>query len=165
MNVDIVALIVAIVGSGGISSGIATLLAARKHKVEIEQLRQQVEDSKADTKIKIDEHVQKQMIELNNTYKQEFEERRKELDQLHENNVHLKQQVETLSSQISQLMSWVVYDSMRYQEWLEDELVKRDPKIVFPTFRKPPKFVEEYLTNETDAPNSTPVGFSSENND
>ena len=165
MNVDITALIVAIVGSGGISSAIATLLAARKHKVEIEQLRQQVEDSKADTKIKIDEHVQKQMIELNNTYKQEFEERRKELDQLHENNVHLKQQVETLSSQISQLMSWVVYDSMRYQEWLEDELVKRDPKIVFPTFRKPPKFVEEYLTNEADAPNSTPVGFSSENND
>ena len=165
MNVDITAIIIAIVSSGGISSVIASLLAARKHKIEMEQLKQQVEDDKTDTKIKIDEHVQKQMLELNNAYKQEFEERRKELDQLHENNSNLKKQVDILSTQISQLMSWVVYDSMRYQEWLEAELLKRDPEIQFPNFRKPPKFVYDYLSDESDAPDSPSVVFKLENND
>ena len=165
MNIDITTIIVTIISSGGISSVIATVLATRKHKVEMEKLKQQVEDDKADTKIKIDEHVQKQMIELNNAYKQEFEERRNELDQLHATNTKLKKQVDILSTQISQLMSWVVYDSMRYQEWLEAELLKRDPDIQFPNFRKPPRFVYDYLSDDSDAPDSPPVVFTLENND
>lgn len=156
MNIEnLTALIIAVIGSGGISSAIATLLAARKHKVEIEQIKQQVENDKVDTKIKIDEHVQKQMMDLNNSYKEEFEKRRKEIEELHEINSKLKQQVEALSLQIDQLMSWVVYDSTRYQEWLENELLNRDPDIKFPNFRKPPKFLNDFIASTSSSSEET----------
>lgn len=156
----VVTLVVAIIGSGGISSVVTTILSARKHRAEADQLRQQIEESRADTKIKIDEHFQNQMIELTQTYQKEFENYRKEIEDLRLQNTALKNQVNELSNQINQLMSWVVYDSMRYQEWLEQELVKARPDILFPEFRKPPKFVQHYMDDNNDAPDTPPAGYS-----
>jgi hypothetical protein len=48
---------------------------------------------------------------------------------------------------------------MRYQEWLETELLKRDPNIQFPKFRKPPKFVQKFMDENNDAPDIPPQGF------
>ena len=98
------------------------------------------------------------MLELSDTYKKEFESRTEELKELRQQNElleqRLKQQVGNLETQINQLMSWVVYDSMRYQEWLEKELLAREPNIQFPKFRKPPKFVQQFMDAENDAPDT-----------
>jgi LAS superfamily LD-carboxypeptidase LdcB len=155
----ITALIVAVIGSGGISTVITTILSAKKHRAETDQLRQQICDAQADTKIKIDEHIHKQMLEITETYKREFENRSDEINELREQNERLTKQVKDLNDQINQLMSWVVYDSMRYQEWLERELLQKDPNIQFPTFRKPPKFVQKYMDEYDDAPDTPPQGF------
>lgn len=156
---QITALIIAVLGSGGAGSIVASMLQRKKNVAEIEQLKQQIADSEADTKIKIDDHIQKRMIELSDTYKKEFESRTEELKELRTQNDLLKQQVTNLESQINQLMSWVVYDSMRYQEWLEKELLAREPNIQFPKFRKPPKFVQRFMDEDNDAPDIPPQGF------
>lgn len=156
---QITALIIAVLGSGGAGSIVASMLQRKKNVAEIEQLKQQIADSEADTKIKIDDHIQKRMIELSDTYKKEFESRTEELKELRTQNDLLKQQVTNLESQINQLMSWVVYDSMRYQEWLEKELLTREPNIQFPKFRKPPKFVQRFMDEDNDAPDTPPQAF------
>jgi len=160
---QITALIIAVLGSGGVGSVITTIFQRKKNAAEIEQLRQQVSDAEADTRIKIDDHIQKRMLELSDTYKKEFESRTEELKELRQQNElleqRLKQQVGNLETQINQLMSWVVYDSMRYQEWLEKELLAREPNIQFPKFRKPPKFVQQFMDAENDAPDTPPQGF------
>lgn len=160
----ITTLIVAIIGSGGISSVIASFLSAKRHKAEVEQLRQQIQDAEADTKIKIDEHIHQQMLSITETYKHEFDNRNDEIKQLREQNEALSKQVRDLNDQINQLMSWVVYDSMRYQEWLEHELLQRQPDIQFPKFRKPPKFVQNFMNKDSDAPDTPPQGFTEEQN-
>lgn len=156
---QITALIIAVLGSGGAGSIVASMLQRKKNVAEIEQLKQQIADSEADTKIKIDDHIQKRMIELSDTYKKEFESRTEELKELRTQNDLLKQQVTNLETQINQLMSWVVYDSMRYQEWLEKELLSRAPDIQFPKFRKPPKFVQRFMDEDNDAPDTPPQAF------
>jgi len=156
---QITALIIAVLGSGGLSTLITSLMSRKKNATEIEQLRQQISDNEASTKIKMDEHIQKQMLELSTTYKHEFESRTTEIKELRKQNDLLKQQVSNLETQINQLMTWVAYDSMRYQEWLETELLKRDPDIRFPKFRKPPKFVQKFMDENNDAPDTPPQGF------
>jgi chromosome segregation ATPase len=105
------------------------------------------------------------MLEISDTYKKEFESRTEELKELREQNDMLKQQVTNLESQINQLMSWVVYDSMRYQEWLEKELLSREPDIQFPKFRKPPKFVQRFMDEDIDAPDTPPQAFTEDNHE
>ena len=166
MNLEgLIGLVVAVIGSGGISSVITTILQAKKHTVETEQLRQQVEESRVETKIKLDEHFQEQMVQLTKTYQNEFENYRTEIENLRTQNQELAKQVTDLSAKINQLMSWVVYDSMRYQDWLEQELLKREPEIIFPTFRKPPKFVQSYMDDNDDAPDVPPIGYSEHSTD
>lgn len=162
---QITALIIAVLGSGGVGSIVASIFQRKKNAAEIEQLRQQVSDAEADTRIKIDDHIQKRMLELSDTYKKEFESRTEELKELREQNDMLKQQVTNLESQINQLMSWVVYDSMRYQEWLEKELLSREPDIQFPKFRKPPKFVQRFMDEDIDAPDTPPQAFTEDNHE
>ena len=162
---QITALIIAVLGSGGVGSIVASIFQRKKNAAEIEQLRQQVSDAEADTRIKIDDHIQKRMLELSDTYKKEFESRTEELKELREQNDMLKQQVTNLESQINQLMSWVVYDSMRYQEWLEKELLSREPDIQFPKFRKPPKFVQRFRDEDIDAPDTPPQAFTEDNHE
>jgi LAS superfamily LD-carboxypeptidase LdcB len=156
---QITTLIIAALGSGGLSSIVTGLLSHRKNVVEIEQLKQQISDNEADTQIKLNDHIQKQMMELSETYKHEFENRTEEIKELRKQNELLKTRVSDLSNQINQLMTWVAYDSMRYQEWLEAELLKRDPNIQFPKFRKPPKFVQKFMDENNDAPDAPPQGF------
>ena len=162
---QITTIILAVIGSGGLSSAVTSFLSRKKNAAEIDQLRQQITDNEADTKIKIDEHIQKQMLELSTTYKREFESRTAEIKELRKQNDLLKKQVTDLSNEINQLMSWVVYDSMRYQEWLENELLQREPNIQFPKFRKPPKFVQTFLDANSDAPDNPPHGYSDNSDD
>ena len=157
---NITTLIIAILGSSGLSTLVTSIASRKKNSVEIEQLRQQIANNEADAKIKIDDHIQKQMLELSATYKSEFEGRNAEIKELRKQNDLLKQQVNNLEVQINQLMTWVAYDSMRYQEWLENELLQRDPNIQFPKFRKPPKFVQKFMDENAEAPDEPPQGFS-----
>jgi hypothetical protein len=74
------------------------------------------------------------------------------MDELRKQNVQLMQQVDEfhkqineLNTQIDQFMSWFAYDMMGYQTWIEKELLKSNPNVQLPSYRKPPKFVQEYL--------------------
>lgn len=145
-------IIIAIISSGVVTAVVTHFLGQRKYKAEIEGMKQQIEAARTDNQIKIDEHIQAQFMEIANSYKAETEARKKELEDLRAQNAELvkqvndfQKQINDLEVQINQLMSWVAYDMMRYQSWMETELLKVKPDIVFPEYGKPPKFVQKYL--------------------
>ena len=140
-----VTIILAFISSGALVSLITHMFDRRKSLAEVEELRQQIEANRADTKIRIDEYIRDQLINLTETHKKESEERRQEITELQHQNDLLQKQVSELTSQINQVLSWISYDMLAYQRWLETELGKVNPNIDLPKYRKPPKFVEEHL--------------------
>lgn len=149
---NILELIIAILGSGTVATIITHVMNKRKYSAEVDELRQQIDAARTDDRIKIDEHIQSQFMEIAESYKLEIAERKKEMDELRKQNVELLQQVNEfskqindLNTQIDQFMSWFAYDMMGYQTWIEKELLKSNPGVQLPSYRKPPKFVQEYL--------------------
>lgn len=149
---NILELIIAILGSGTVATIVTHVMNKRKYSAEVDELRQQIDAARTDDRIKIDEHIQSQFMEIAESYKREIEERKKEMDELRKQNVQLMQQVDEfhkqineLNTQIDQFMSWFAYDMMGYQTWIEKELLKSNPGVQLPSYRKPPKFVQEYL--------------------
>ena len=149
---NILELIIAILGSGTVATIITHIMNKRKYSAEVDELRQQIDAARTDDRIKIDEHIQSQFMEIAESYKLEIAERKKEMDELRKQNVELLQQVNEfskqindLNTQIDQFMSWFAYDMMGYLSWIEKELLKSNPGVQLPSYRKPPKFVQEYL--------------------
>lgn len=141
----VVEIVIAVITSGVLGTVVTHLLSSRKYHAEIEALR-------ADNQIKIDEHIKQQFMELADSYKKESDERKAEIEELQRQNKELinqvaqfQKQVGTLETEIEQLMAWVTYDMLHYQNWIEKELVKVKPDVEFPKFRKPPKFVQQYM--------------------
>ena len=149
---NILELIIAILGSGTVASIVTHLMNKRKYSAEVDELRQQIDAARTDDRIKIDEHIQSQFMEIAESYKLEISERKKEMDELRKQNVELlnqvnefHKQINELNTQLDQFMSWFAYDVMGYQSWIEKELLKSNPNVQLPSYRKPPKFVQEYL--------------------
>lgn len=149
---NILELIVAILGSGTVATIITHVMNKRKYSAEVDELRQQIDAARTDDRIKIDEHIQSQFMEIAESYKLEIAERKKEMDELRKQNVELlnqvnefNKQINELNTQIDQFMSWFAYDMMGYLSWIEKELLKSNPGVQLPSYRKPPKFVQEYL--------------------
>lgn len=145
----VVTIILALISSGAVVSLITHVFDIRKSRTEVEQLKQQVEAARIDDKIKIDEHIKKQLVEISETYRKEAEDRKLEISQLQSQNEELQKQIKELTIQINQVLSWISYDMLTYQKWLEKELVTLKPDIQLPEYRKPPKFVQEYLNDDT----------------
>ena len=144
---NITTIILAIISSGALVSLITHIFDRKKSQAEVEKLRQEIENSRADTRIKIDEYIKQQLIQLTETHKRESEDRREEIAELQRQNDALQKQVSELTGQISQVLSWISFDMISYQKWLESELTKINPDIDLPEYRKPPKFVREYIEN------------------
>ena len=142
-------IILALISSGAVVSLITHVFDIRKSRTEVEQLKQQVEAARIDDKIKIDEHIKKQLMEISETYRKEAEDRKLEISQLQSQNEELQKQIKDLTIQINQVLSWISYDMLTYQKWLEKELVTLKPDIQLPEYRNPPKFVQESLTDTT----------------
>lgn len=142
---DIMTIILAVISSGALVSLITHIFDRKKSEAEVEQLRQEIENHRADTQIKIDEYIKNQLINLTETHKRESEERHQEIIELQHQNDLLQKQVTSLNNQIHQVLSWISYDMLSYQRWLETELTKLNPDIELPEYRRPPKFVQEHL--------------------
>ena len=141
----VIEIVIAVITSGVLGTVVTHILGRRRYRAEIDALR-------ADNQIKIDEHIKQQFMELADSYKQESDERKAEIEELQRQNKELinqvsqfQKQVGTLETEIEQLMAWVTYDMLHYQNWIEKELVKLKPDVEFPEFRKPPKFVQKYM--------------------
>ena len=152
---NIVTIILAVISSGALVSFITHIFERKRSNAEVEKLRQEIEDSRADTQIKVDEYIKEQLINLTETHRKESESRREEIAELQRQNDALQKQVSELTTQISQVLSWISYDMMSYQKWLETELTKLNPAIELPTYRKPPKFVRDYINNCIGSENDT----------
>jgi predicted nuclease with TOPRIM domain len=160
---NIVQLVLAIIGSGVLTSIVTALIGKRKYNAEVDELRQQIEAANTDNQIKIDEHIQSQFMELAESYKaettarkQEMEELRRQNNELMDQQTEFRKQVTDLENQIRNLMSWVTYDMLSYQNALEKELLRLNPDIKFPSYRKPPKFVQDFIDAELASHNEEP---------
>jgi len=145
---NIVTIVLAFISSGAAVSLITHFFDRRKSNAEVEQLRQQITEAETDNKIKVNDYLKKQLMEITETYRKEAEDRRNEISELRKQNEELQKQISTLTKQIDQVMSWISYDVFGYQKWLERELKDAKPDIQLPKYRNPPKFVEAYLTGE-----------------
>lgn len=131
---EMIAMIIsAVLGSGGIASAIVAFLSARKYRAEAALLEQQVETAHKESEQKLNEYIRTQLKELSETHKKESEELRKQ-------NKELSERVNVLTNRINQMMHWIVGDNNAYRTWLESELRKLKPDIVFPKCKPAPGF-------------------------
>lgn len=123
----IIAIVSAAIGTGGISAILSTWINRSKVKA----------DAKL-TEVQANEYIQKQLKDLSDNHK-------KEADEYRAKNKELDDRLSALTDQINKLMSWIVTDNNTYRTWLENELRKFKPDIVFPKCKLPPGFddVEE----------------------
>lgn len=158
----IITIILALISSGALVSFITHVFDRKRSNAEVEQLRQQIDAARTDDKIKIDEYIKKQLMEITESYRKEAEDRRIELSQLKAQNDDLQKQIGELTSQINQVLTWISYDMLTYQDWLERELTDAKPGIKLPEYRRPPKFVRDFVkaqegASETSSPEETIV--------
>lgn len=127
----VVALVVAIVGSGGISAVITSLLSARKYKAEARSIEADIEERSKKAEREYMDYIHTQLKEITETHKHES-------DELRRMNKELNDKVSALKNELDILISWIITDNNAYRTWLESELHKRDPELKFPMCKEPP---------------------------
>lgn len=130
----VLAIVSAVIGSGGIASAIAALVSVRKYKAEAQILEQQVDTNRQETEQKVNEYIRTQLKELSDTHRAESDELRKQ-------NKELGEKITVLNTRINQLMNWIIVDNNSYRSWLENELLKLKPDIEFPKCKPAPGFM------------------------
>lgn len=135
----VIAIISAVLGTGGIGAAIVSLFSIRKYKAEALVLEQQVVTSRQESEQKINEYIRTQLKELSETHRHESDELRKQNNELNE-------KIAVLNDRINQLMKWIVVDNNTYRTWLENELIKLEPNIKFPKCKPAPGFSEDIVS-------------------
>lgn len=138
MKEHIVALIVAILGSGGVGAVITSLLSARKYKAEANSLEQENEKSRKLFETEMNERIHKQFAELAEIHKKEAEYQR-------EQTKILEKQITGLKNQVTKLMSWIMTEDASYRSFLENEILRLNPDFVFPKLKPIPGMDNEVL--------------------
>lgn len=128
---NIIMLITAIVGSGGITAVITSILNHRKYKAEAHVIEVDAIERQKKAEKEYMEYIHNQLKEITETHK-------KESDELRSMNKELNEKVSVLRDEISTLISWIITDNNAYRNWLENELRKRDPSLEFPKCKEPP---------------------------
>ena len=72
----ILTIILALISSGALVSIITHFFDRKRSNAEVEQLRQQIDAARTDDKIKIDDYIKKQLMEITESYKHEAEDRK-----------------------------------------------------------------------------------------
>ena len=137
----IIAIISAVLGSGGIATAIVSFLSIRKYRAEAALIEQQAENARKESEQKLNEYISTQLKELSETHKKESEELRKQ-------NKELSERVTVLTDRINQMMHWIVGDNNAYRTWLESELRKLRPDIKFPKCKPAPGFASYVSDSE-----------------
>lgn len=125
MNADLVTIIVAALGTGGLGSAITAFLSRKKFQIEARHLEEDLRSSREEANRKSIDYIQTKMVEISKKYEEEAESLRKR-------NEELDYKISELNNRLQNLMEWVVVDNNRYRTWLETELRKLNPDIAFP---------------------------------
>lgn len=128
---DVITLLIAVLGSGGLCSIITALFSRRKYKAEAALIEADAEEKRQKAEREYMDYIHSQFKEITETHKKEAEETR-------EHNKELTKRVNDLETTVNKLMNWIVVDNNKRVTWLETELRKRDPDIEFPPFTPPP---------------------------
>lgn len=128
---NIIALVAAIIGSGGIATVLTSILSARKYKAEAKVIEADAEERTKKSEREYMDYIHSQLKEITETHKQESEE-------LRAMNKELNDKVSALKNELDVLISWIITDNNAYRTWLENELRKRDPELKFPMCKEPP---------------------------
>lgn len=133
----LIAIIAAILGSGGLSALITALVsakaAAKKGNAEAEGIILNNDITQAD-------YISQQLQTIT-------EEARKESVMLRKRNDELNQRINELNHRMQSVMTWIITDNQRYRQWLETELIKLKPDIEFPECSPPPDAFCDIPTN------------------
>jgi len=133
MNTTLISsIIVAALGSGGISAIITAILS--RHKYESEAAKTESEAAKI--KSEADAVVKQTDITgidyINRKLQEITEQSNKEATELRNRNDELTERINNLNDRLQVVMSWIVDDNQHYRQWLETKLIELDPSIEFP---------------------------------
>lgn len=128
---NITTLIIAVIGSGGLSALLTAVFSARKFKAEASSVEQQTEANRKIMEQEVSERLHKHFVELAERYKTESEEQRAQTKEL-------EKQVSILNHRLNQLMLWIMTDDASYKSKLEDEIRRANPDFVFPDIKPIP---------------------------
>lgn len=135
---NIVTLIVAVLGSGGLGAIITSILSARKYKAEANQMEQENYKSRKNFENEMNERINRQFAELAEIHKKEAQTQR-------EQSKLLEKQVADLKNQVMRLMSWIMTEDASYRSFLENEILRTNPNFVFPKLKPIPGMDPELL--------------------
>lgn len=127
----VIAIIGAIIGSGGIATVITAILSARKYKSEAEKTEQEAIGLHVSNEITSVDYISQQLQTI-------AADSRRESEILRARNDELNCRINDLNDRLQAVMSWIIIDNQQYRQWLETELIKLKPDIVFPKCPPPP---------------------------
>lgn len=128
---EIVTLITAFIGGGGISAVITARVAAKKQDADNRHTDQETEGLRIQNEITEMDYINKRLQEISEISK-------KEADELRRKNEALNDKISELNHKMQSLMEWIVTDNYKYRSWLENELKQVNPDVQFPETTKPP---------------------------
>ena len=132
---EIVTLITAFIGGGGISAVITARVAAKKQDADNRHTDQETEGLRIQNEITEMDYINKRLQEISEISK-------KEADELRKKNEALNDKISELNHKMQSLMEWIVTDNYKYRSWLENELKQVNPDVQVPETTKPPAVFE-----------------------
>ena len=132
---ELVTLITAFIGGGGISAVITARIAAKKQDADNRHTDQETEGLRIQNEITEMDYINKRLQEISEISK-------KEADELRKKNEALNDKISELNHKMQSLMEWIVTDNYKYRSWLENELKQVNPDVQFPETTKPPAVFE-----------------------
>lgn len=132
---EIVTLITAFIGGGGISAVITARVAAKKQDADNRHTDQETEGLRIQNEITEMDYINKRLQEISEISK-------KEADELRRKNEALNDKISELNHKMQSLMEWIVTDNYKYRSWLENELKQVKPDVQFPETTQPPAVFE-----------------------
>ena len=140
---EIVTLITAFIGGGGISAVITARVSAKKQDADNRHTDQETEGLRIQNEITEMDYINKRLQEISEISKKEAEELRKK-------NEALNDKISELNHKMQSLMEWIVTDNYKYRSWLENELKQVNPDVQFPETTKPPAVFGETTPKHED---------------
>ena len=141
----IVTIIVAILGSGGLSALITSLVnakvSAKKGSADADKAEQEAIGLHVKNEITSVDYISQQLQTIT-------ENARKESDILRARNDELNNRINELNNKLQVVMTWIITDNQQYRQWLETELIKLKPDIIFPKCPPPPSVFSTDFSND-----------------
>lgn len=140
MNTTLIsAIIVAALGSGGISAIITAILSRHKYESEAAKTESEAAKIKSEADAVVKQTDIKGIDYINRKLQEITEQSNKEATELRNRNDELNERINNLNDRLQVVMCWIVDDNQHYRQWLETKLIELDPSIEFPMCAPPPK--------------------------